>query len=90
MMYKDIALLRTCSSKYEICYVTHPTFNVWMLFMIVILKIQFSIPKDKNEKSLILYCFTIYKSTQLSPIEWICFGPVTKTKKIYKKCLNFS
>ena len=26
---------RSCPCKYGICYLTHATFNVWMLFMIV-------------------------------------------------------
>ena len=41
---------RSCPCKYGICYLTHATFNVWMLFMIVTsVKIQLSILKEKAE-----------------------------------------
>ena len=46
--------------------------------MIAILKTQLSILKDKGEKPLILYFFTISRPPQLFRIKWIRFGPVTK------------
>ena len=73
-----------------ICYLTHATFNAWILLMMITLQIQLSILKDKGEKPFIVYCFTIYRPPQLFPIKWISFGPVTKTKKTYNKSLDSS
>ena len=46
----NVVEYRPCPCKYEICYLTHATFNVRMLFMIVTsVKIQLSILKEKAE-----------------------------------------